>query len=530
MPQIIEVPGVGPVEFPDGMSDEQIVAAIKRSQPRQPNQAAMNPEVHTPLGVIKGELPGGFNPAAALIKAGHATDQLNKGMLQAKYGPADWVAEKLGLPTAGFSKKLAESQQAVAQPMKDLQEVHPGSTAVGDLLPAIAAPLRAAPAVASMEYGTPGERAFRGAAAYAGNKIGEAAGKAMGRVIQPTRQAEISESQRLANEAADRLGVKLSAGEASGNRALKWAESASADLPFASGMATKRHTANQRAMNAAALKQLGQQGDEITETTLAKARQDISGEYDRILTPAKIQLDNSFRAEVKAITNSKVMKQLRDEDTDALIGQFQNMPQGKISVSGEWFQQNKTALDAAINSAYKSGQSGKARALESFEDALDRAAMRSLSQADRNAYKTAQKQWATLRALETGQVVDGGNVMPGRLNQYLTTRYGSSYKEGKLQGGLPDVARLGSTLRSPPNSGTTARMFYTGGMGGALLAEPMTAAAMATGPALLQGLLTSPGMRRYMERGMLEMTPEMERALLMTTGRAGLAGGLLAGP
>ena len=37
MPKIIEVPGQGPVEFPDSMSDDQIVAAIKGTsvQPRE---------------------------------------------------------------------------------------------------------------------------------------------------------------------------------------------------------------------------------------------------------------------------------------------------------------------------------------------------------------------------------------------------------------------------------------------------------------------------------------------------------------
>lgn len=496
--------------------------------PPKPNQAAMDPEANIGPFTLKGETSGGFNPAAMTIKAGHALSRLNEGVLQARHAPGEWLADKLGLPNAGFSQKIAESQKAVEQPMKDLQEVHPGSTVIGDLLPAAAVPWRALPAIAAAEYGSPGERVGRGALAYAGNKAGEFAGRALGRVAQPTRAHELSETQKLANEAADRLGVKLSAGEASGNRALKWAESTSADLPIASGMATKRHTANARAMNAGVLRQLGQSGDEVTEAVLAKARQDISGEYDRILTPAKIQLDNSFRAEAKMITSSKVMKQLRDEETDALIGQFQNMPQGKINVSGEWFQQNKTALDASVRAAYNNGQPAKARALEQFEEALDRAAMRSLPKADQDAYKTAQRQWSTLRMLETGKVVDGGNVMPGRLNQAMETRYKGAYKEGKIRGELADVARLGNTLRSPPNSGTAPRAVYSGIAGGAAMFEPMTAATMFAGPAAIQGLLTSPVMRKYMERGLVNITPEMEQMLLSAGGRAGGLGGLLA--
>jgi hypothetical protein len=36
MPQIIDVPGMGHVEFPDGMSDEQIASAIKANMPQEP--------------------------------------------------------------------------------------------------------------------------------------------------------------------------------------------------------------------------------------------------------------------------------------------------------------------------------------------------------------------------------------------------------------------------------------------------------------------------------------------------------------
>lgn len=474
MAQIIEVPGHGQVEFPDGMSDDQIVAAIKRNSPQkaQPNQAANNPEVHTPLGTISGETASGFNPAAALIKAGSVLDSVNKGAIQAKYGPADWIRQKLGGAPDPLLERIAQEQESAKKPMKDLEAVHPGSSFLGEAATFAVTPNKAAPIVAAMEYGSPGERLLRGGAAALGNKAGEKVGQAFGRAVQPVRQGEVTETRRLANESADRLGVQLSAGEASGNRALRWAESTTADLPIASGMATKRHTANSKAINAAALRQLGQQGDEVTEAALAKARADTSAIYKRVLDPAKIELDNTFRAEVKHITGSKVMKELRDESVDAMLDQFRNMPQGKIAVSGEWFQQNKTALDAAIRSAYNNGEPGKAMAMEGFERALDRAATRSMSTADRADYMKATKQWATLRTLETGKVVESGNVMPGRLDQALQTRYKGAYKEGKIKGDLPDIARLANTLRGPPNSGTLPRQFYAGGIGGAALFSP----------------------------------------------------------
>lgn len=512
---------------PEGTTKAQIMAKLGRSpEPQAPalNPAAANPEVSTPLGTIQGETSTGFNPAAALIKAGDTMDSINKGIQALKFGPGDKLREMVGLEPNRIAEGLEADRKAAKPAMKELTDVHPGSAMIGDAAVYMAAPNKAAPILAAAEMGTPVERLTRAGVAFAGNKIGESAGKALGRVAQPTRAAELSAAQRAANESAQRLGVKLSAGEASGNRALKWAESATGDLPIASGMATKRITANQRAMNSAVLRQLGQSGDEITEEALARARSEIGSTYSRILDPAKIELDNSFRAEVKAITGSKVMKELRDESVDSMLEQFRNMPQGKVKVSGEWFQQNKTALDAQIRSAFNNGQPGKARALEQFEKALDRAAMRSMPEAERAAYKAAQKQWATLRILETGKVVEGGNVMPGRLNSAMESRYKAAFKEGKIKGETADVARLGSVLRPPPNSGTTPRAIYSGLTGGAMFAEPMTAATMLAGPASVQALTTSPVMRAYMTKGLMNITPEMEERLMLLGGKAGLLG------
>lgn len=534
MPQIIEVPGHGRVEFPDGMSDAEIVSAIKRNaqQPKRPNEAAMNPEANVWGMRVDGEASSGFNPAAAIIKAGEVADNIGKGATQLMRGPADWIKQKMGGAPDPVLEQIAQERAMAKQPMKDLAEVHPGSTFIGEAGMYAVAPNKAGPVMAAMEYGSPTERVVRGGAAYLGNKIGEKLGQAPGRAVHPVRPGELSETQMLANEAADRLGVKLSAGEATGNRTMKWAESTTADLPGAAGMATKRHSANAKAMNAAALRQLGQGGDEITEAVLAKARADTSDIYKRVLDPAKIELDNTFRAEVKAISGSKVLRELRDEQVDSILNQFKDMPQGKIAVSGEWFQQNKTALDAEIRAAYTNGQPGKARALEGFEGALDRAATRSLPKTDRADYAKAGRQWATLRQLETGKVVENGNVMPGRLDQALNTRYKGAYKEGRIDGDLSDVARLASTLRGPPNSGTLPRQFYAGGIGGAALFEPATALGLLAGPATVQGLLTSPLMRKYMspERSLLNVSPDLDELLKHLGGTAGLLGAVGATP
>jgi hypothetical protein len=92
MGQIIEVPGMGQVEFPDGMTDDQIVAAIKANpSPKSEKPGALHAvdrNVINPIrtGLIKG--------TTGLLGAGDALGTL------AQQGAA-YVGDKVGLPETG---------------------------------------------------------------------------------------------------------------------------------------------------------------------------------------------------------------------------------------------------------------------------------------------------------------------------------------------------------------------------------------------------------------------------------------------
>lgn len=428
-------------------------------------------------------------------------------------------------------EQMAATEAENSRLYKPLQEARPLATVLGESAPLIAAPMLGAGVVGTaasaalpglMEYGTGEERLARGAMGAVGGALGNVAGNAIARVIKPTQT--VTGAQQGAIDAADRLGVKLTSGEASGNRALKWAEAAAGDMPIASGVASKRIAGNDVAISNAAARSIGQNANEITEPVFAAARQSISGEYSRILGQVNIPLDRSFNAELNAITGSKVMKSLRDESVDGIVKEIRSVA-AKGVADGEWFQANKSALDAAIRSAYTTpGQAGKARALEQIEGAMNRAAMRSLPKPEAEAYKAAERKWANLRILETGKVTENGKVLPGRLNSAMESRYRQAFKEGKIKGELADIAKLSSVLRPPPQSGTAPRAIYSGLVGGAAFAEPTTAAAMVAAPTLLQGVTASPAMRNYMTRGLVNLSPEEERLLRLGGSRLGLLG------
>lgn len=508
------------------LSDEQLARALHAKYYADMPYEAFAAKVGTAPQQPTVEDPG-FGQSA-LIGAGRQLDRLYEGVKQSGLQ----VGAAMGSDSArqALAEQAQREQQNTEQYAK-LQAIRPGATALGEAAPLVMAPMlgagvggiaASAALPGLMEYGTAEERLGRGAMGAAGGAVGATAGKAISRVIKPTQA--MTEAQRKALEAADRLGVKLTSGEASGNRALRWAEAASADIPGAAGIASRRAAGNEKAMASAAARAIGQNADELTEGTLAAARQDLSNRYGQILGQVQIKLDKPLQSELAAVTGSKVLKSLRDDSVEGLIDEIQAVAKSGVA-DGQWFQQNKTVLDAAIRSAYNTqGGASRAKALENVEKALSRAAMRSLPEDRAAAYKALEKQWANLRMLETGKVVEDGRVLPGRLKSAMETRYRGAFKEGKIQGDLADIARVSGVMRQPPQSGTVPRAFYTGaGMTGALL-EPTTTAAAFGFPALLQGITASPAMRNYMTKGLMNLSPEEIARLTRGGGYAGLLG------
>lgn len=102
MPKTIEIPGVGPVDFPDGMTDEQIVGAIRK----MPKTQGINPSMHNNMGganVVSSALTGGLDVAGGLA------------------GVASRGAEALGMPK-GTNNAFIASPEIVAKSTKEAKE------------------------------------------------------------------------------------------------------------------------------------------------------------------------------------------------------------------------------------------------------------------------------------------------------------------------------------------------------------------------------------------------------------------------
>lgn len=104
MPQIIEVPGHGQIEFPDWMTDEQISAAIKK------NMLVGNPEGGSKTNRFLRGVKDPVNAGAQLL-----TNILPQGVVEAGNKANNWLADKTGLvariPEGGVNQMVADEEK-----------------------------------------------------------------------------------------------------------------------------------------------------------------------------------------------------------------------------------------------------------------------------------------------------------------------------------------------------------------------------------------------------------------------------------
>lgn len=349
----------------------------------------------------------------------------------------------------------------------------------------------------------------------AGGAAGGTLGVGLGRAAQPFRAAA-SETRDAAIAAAKELGVTLTPAEITGSRALKWSQAALDDLPIAGAIGTARRSGNAQALNRAALKDIGENGVEITDKVLSGARSKIGGKYEDAFKAERVQLFDGTVNKLGQIED-EALRFLPPDQARVVSARIQEVI-GKVEQDGalpglayqKWRASAKSA-NGDIN-----------HYLKQVKGAVDEAASASIATDKMALFNEANKQYASLKTLETGNVVDRatGNVMPKQLDNALASRYKDAYREGKLTGELPKVAKAGSLLREMPQSGTAPRLAYTGGgaaggvgvMSGML--DPLTFGAAALSPAVAQLAMNNPIARRYASSGLFKVTPEMEQRFI----------------
>lgn len=395
---------------------------------------------------------------AVLIGAGRMMYKIGAGVEQ---GALELAKRTPG--TSGAQERLndlaAEEGQNDAA-YNALRRERPLATAGGEALPYVAVPasmgaVPAALAVGGLEatkYGTPGERAARGAGGAVTTLAGGLVGKAAGNFLAPVTRKAAGGSYQAGLTSAERIGYKPTLGESTGSSFIRRMEDYAARAPGGSGVMAEHAAANQGAVNAAAARSVGETADEMTPEVFAAANQRLGQVFEGVkkLPGRPIQIAPEVGKAADDVLRTLSKSSLPGSDSAALR---QIAEQAKVwsthrgKIDGETYQLLRSKLSQAAFDADGTDKVLYGRLLETLDDSAD-ASLRAAGQgALADALKSARPQYANLKLLEKGATAEAGNVSPARVASAMRTQNPGAFRRGAFMGPLADVARVGETLK-----------------------------------------------------------------------------------
>jgi len=398
-----------------------------------------------------------------------------------------------------------------------------------------------------------GGLANRATGAAEGAALGGVAGAGIGaaeqgitRAITPIRPTVTPEYGRLVG-VADTEGIPLTAGEKTGSKPLKAAETNLAQMPFAAGPAADAADQQAVALNKSVLSRAGVTGeDRVTSDVLKKQTANLGGQIGQLAENNNLQVTPDFVLKVGAIRQGlrylgtdapKVEAQL-----DSLQKMFTTVPGSPDAIVPGPAYKN---LLSDVTRSYSNATGDVRHELGQFRNLLRTQMESSMAPDDAAKWRELNRQYANLALIKdamggAGAGVAEGNISPLTLRGALDRSMGGdAYAMG--YGDLNDIARMGqSVLRKPPDSGTGIRTYLNqlmtgamthgggGGIGGTigtLVGGPVggmiggTAGAL-LGPRMVQGAMTSRLGQAYLTNQLAPDWQTIARALAGGVGTA----------
>ncbi len=368
--------------------------------------------------------------------------------------------------TEDLTKAVEQQTGAFYQPQttagkyaQTVGEFLPGAMLMPGNAAANALRLGVAPAVASeaagqASQGTGYEGPARIAAAIAAGSLSGLAQRAVTPFpISPERQAMVGTLQQE--------GVPLTAGQVTGSRPLRYAESVLSDTPGAGGRAGAIDEAQRGAFTAAALKRIGIDANSAGPDVLAGAKQAIGNQFNILSGRNTATFDPQFGQDVGKVLNDYDGMTLPNQQAPIVQKTIDGFSQLGGSMPGTQYQAVRSNLDKAARGVTQANPP-LSQALFGLRNALDGAMTRSITPEDASAWQDARDQrrnWKVIQQAATGAGENAaqGNISPAALRSAAVGQNRGAYATG--EGDFADLARAGVGVMSPlPNSGTAPRM------------------------------------------------------------------------
>lgn len=314
-------------------------------------------------------------------------------------------------------------------------------------------------------------------------------------------------------------GVDLSAGQLSGSKGLRYAESE------IGGSAAENLMERQgEQFTRAALRRAGEDAPRATTEVVDRAFARIGQQFDDLASRNNLVPDRQLVADLQSAVSeygSMVPESMRApvvlKVANDIVDAVKRGP-----ISGSSYQSLRSRLDRAARSARADPELSEA--LRGIRTTLDDGMQRSIAvnnPADLGHWQQARRQYRNMLVIEKASTGAGENaamgvISPSQLRNATVQQGRRAYARG--QGDFADLARSGEALMKPmPQSGTAPRLAarnlgtmipaILGGGAGAGVGGPFGAmagaAAGAAAPRLFGSLMMSPVGQRYLSNQLL---------------------------
>lgn len=263
-----------------------------------------------------------------------------------------------------------------------------------------------------------------------------------------------------------RQGIEPTAGDVTGNRALKRAESALGDAP---GAGQKYAEAKQGILDKftkAVLAKIGENATEATPEVLDRAHKRIGGMFDKLAENNSVQRDAKLVNDVLDAEND--YKQITAHPAPAVstyVGKIVEDLHTAREMSG---QQYKVIASEIRKTMRESSDPELKKALgkvkESLDDAMERS-MKAAGSPDLGAWQIARNQYRNLMIVDgiasgAGDLAQAGTVTPEKLRAAITRSKSDKVSHARGRGDFSELARSGEVVLKPtPSSQTSERAF-----------------------------------------------------------------------
>ena len=511
MTQIVEVPGHGPVEFPDNMSDEQIAAAIKKN--------LMVPKNAPSIGqrIVKG-MKDPVDASAQLL-----THVLPQSVVDLGNRANNWLASKTGLMTpipernlsglvtgkqGGLDQLLSEEEQqyqASRGPNAGMDWARIGGNIASPMNLAIASKLPvaanllprigigAAGGAVMGATGTPvmqgsfwPEKAKQAAFGAASGAATTAAAAGLARMIKPKTPADV---QLLLDE-----GVTPTAGQIIGGHTQVLEDKATSMPVFGDAIENARTKSlnefNKAAYNRALEPIGGKVPQDVGREGIQSVREQISDVYEQLLPKLTFKADKQFSNDLMQLQS--MASGLPQEQAGRFMKILKNQIVGKMGPRGTMDGETLKGVESELSrlaSGYKADSSFDNRelgsAIEQMQALFKQALVRNNPQfADElKAANTAWANYTRLRGAAAAQGAVEGKFTPSQLSASVKAQDKTLGKRAFSEGTalMQDLSDAGKNVLTSkyPESGTPGRLMLMSLMNP--YAWPKLAAGLAVG-------------------------------------------------